>query len=243
MPGRDEKTRGVVLVSGAGSGIGDALARRFALERYVVVGCGRHAGRLNILARSIGRAGGIFIPVACDIRDEKGIRKIKRAVGSVGSVDILVNNAGVTYFKDFISTTAEEFDNIIETNVRGMFLLTKATLPAMLKRRQGLIINIFSFAAKTVYTGSSVYSASKSAGASLMTVLREEVRQQSIKILNVYPGATSTPMWSPRNRSRFEHRMMRPSEIAELVVRMVHLPASMMVEEIAFRPQRGDLRV
>ena len=76
-----------------------------------------------------------------------------------------------------------------------------------------------------------------------MNVLREEVRQSNIKILNVYPGATVTSMWSAKNRSRFQHRMMKPADIAELVVRIVHLPASMMVEEIAFRPQQGDLKV
>jgi NADP-dependent 3-hydroxy acid dehydrogenase YdfG len=158
-------------------------------------------------------------------------------------MEILVNNAGVTYFKELVSTTANEFDHVMDTNVRGMFLLTKAVLPSFLRRRRGLIINILSFAAKTVYTGSSIYSASKSAGSAMMGVLREEVRDKGIKILNVFPGAVSTPMWGTRNRARFEHRMIHPEEIAEYIVATAALPASMMVEEITLRPQRGDLKI
>ncbi len=233
----------MVLVSGAGSGIGKALALRFAHEGYVVAGCGRSAGRLHAVKKAIGKTGGSFYPIRCDIRNEVGVRRVVRSVASLGKVDILINNAGVTYFKDFTLTTAKEFDHVMETNVRGMFLLTKAMLPSMLKRRSGLIVNIISYASKTVYTGSSVYSASKSAAAAMMTVLREEVRQKNVKILNVYPGATVTSMWNPKDRSRFQHRMMKPADIAELIVRVVHLPASMMVEEVAFRPQQGDLRL
>jgi len=233
----------MVLVSGAGSGIGEAVARRFAREGYAVVGCGRNTDRLRALKKEIGKGGGRFIPIRCDVRNEASVRKVGKFVASLGNLDVLVNNAGVTYFKNFALTSTKEFDAVMETNVRGMFLLTKTMLPSMLKRRSGLIINIISYAAKTLYTGSSVYSASKSAGATLMNVLREEVRQSNIKILNVYPGATVTSMWSAKNRSRFQHRMMKPADIAELVVRIVHLPASMMVEEIAFRPQQGDLKV
>jgi len=242
LPSRRKPSR-VVLVSGAGSGIGGALARRFAEEGCLVIGFGRNAARLNALAKTVNRSSGDFIPVRCDVRSEASIRTAWRKITQLGNVDILVNNAGVTYFKDLVSTTTQEFDEIMETNVRGMFLLTKAVLPSMMKRRTGLIMNILSFAAKTVYTGSGVYSASKSAGAAMMNVLREEVRDKNIKILNVYPGATVTSMWSARHRSRFRHRMMLPEEIAEYLVRTADLPASMMVEEIAFRPQQGDLRV
>jgi len=171
------------------------------------------------------------------------MRAVERTLSGLGPADILVNNAGVTYFKEFASTTVKEFDYLMETNLRGMFLMTKAVLPSMLKRRKGLVINILSYAAKTVYTGSSIYSASKSAGAAMMRVLREEVRKKGIKVLNVYPGAIETPMWSARNRARFSMRMMQPEEIAEFIVAAAALPASVMLEEVALRPQQGDLRI
>ena len=243
MPSRDHRTTRIVLVSGAGSGIGEALARRFACEGDVVIGYGRNAARLKTLANRISRSGGDFIPVQCDVRSEASIRAAARKVARLGKVDILVNNAGVTYFKDFISMTTKEFDHVMETNVRGMFLLTSAVLPSMLKMRRGLIINILSYAAKTVYTGSSVYAASKSAGAAMMSVLREEVRDKNIKVVNVYPGASVTPMWSVKARSRFKHRMMRPEDVAEFIVATAGMPVSIMVEEIAFRPQLGDLKI
>lgn len=243
MPSKGHSRERVVLISGAGSGIGEALARRFAVEGCTVVGFGRNTLRLNSLQRHIATSGGSFFPFRCDIRSETSVRAAFKKMGRLRRVDILVNNAGVTYFKDFVATSAKEFDEVMETNVRGMFLLTRAVLPFMMKRRRGLIINILSFAAKTVYTGSSVYAASKSAGAAMMGVLREELRNRKIKILNVYPGATVTAMWSAGNRSRFQHRMTRPEDIADFIVRTADAPASMMVEEIALRPQKGDLRV
>lgn len=238
-----QQTQRVVLVSGAGSGIGEALARRFAQDGCTVIGCGRNVSRLNEVRKEIKGEGGTFIPVRCDVRVEANVLAAWRKINKLGRVDILVNNAGVTYFKDFASTTMKEFDEVMETNVRGMFLLSKAVLPSMMKRRKGLIINILSFAAKTLYTGSGVYSASKSAGEAMMNVLREEVRGKGIKILNVYPGATVTPMWSAKHRSQFSRRMILPAEVADYVVKTANAPDSMMVEEIVFRPQQGDLKV
>jgi len=243
MPSNKNRRDRIVLISGAGTGIGEALAQRFARKGYVVAGMGRNIARLNALKGRIHRDKGIFIPLQCDVRRESDVRSAVRKISRLGTMEILVNNAGVTYFKELVSTTANEFDHVMDTNVKGMFLLTKAVLPSFLRRRRGLVINILSFAAKTVYTGSSIYSASKSAGSSMMGVLREEVRGKGIKILNVYPGAVATPMWGARNRARLEHRMIHPEEIAECIVGTAALPASMMVEEIALRPQRGDLKI
>jgi len=209
-PSPARKKAKVVLISGAGTGIGEALAQRFARNGYVVAGIGRNAARLRAVKKKVDSRQGIFVPFSCDVRSERSVRSVMKKVSRLGTIAVLVNNAGVTYFRDFISMRAKEFDNVMDTNVKGMFLLTNAVLPLFVRRRNGLVINILSYAAKTVYTGSSIYSASKSAGAAMMNVLREEIRDKGIKILNVYPGAVITPMWSARNRTRFHRRMMKP---------------------------------
>ena len=106
-----------------------------------------------------------------------------------------------------------------------------------------MIVNIQSFAAKTTYTGSSVYSASKSGGVALMDCLRAEVRSKGLKVLNVYPGATLTPMWNLRQQKRYAKVMMTPAEVAWKIFEATRLPESMMIEELVLRPQIGDLKV
>jgi NADP-dependent 3-hydroxy acid dehydrogenase YdfG len=165
------------------------------------------------------------------------------ALSEVGSLDILINNAGVTYFKNFESTTIEEFDEVVGTNLRGLFLTTKGTLPSMLLKRSGTIINILSYAGRTVYTGSSAYAASKAGAAAMMDVLRAETRQKGIKIVNVYPGAVLTPIWHAKHRERYSERMMKPEEVATVVYEISCQPAGMMTEEVVLRPQGGDLQV
>lgn len=180
----------------------------------------------------------------CDVRRDRDVRNVTRKLSARGIVpDVLVNNAGVTVFKSFRETSAKEFDDILDTNLRGQFLLTKASLSGMIRRRRGVVVNILSMAAKTVYTGSSVYSASKAAGAALMNVVREEVREKGIHVVNVYPGAVLTPMWSAAHRRTFARRMMRPEEIAGLIYEAVTAGPRAMVEELVIRPLQGDLKV
>lgn len=161
--------------------------------------------------------------------------------GTIGTPDILVNNAGVTVFKEFVQTSVEEFDDIINTNLRGSFLTTKLILPLMIERRKGTILNVVSFAAKTTYTESSAYAASKAGMAAMMEGLRAEVRSKGIKIVNVFPGAVLTPIWHSKVRARHGRTMLTAEETANMIVSISCQPSSMMVEEIVIRPQGGDI--
>ena len=193
-----------------------------------------------LIEQSHHNEGGSCLPLALDVSDEQSVVEGLKTL-SGGKVDILINNAGVTSFKDFSDMSVREFDAIIDTNLRGLFLMTRQVLPGMLKRRKGIIVNILSFAAKTVYTGSSVYSASKAGAEALMNGLRAEVRGRGIKVVNVFPGAVETPMWSPGARKRFRNDMMNANELADLVFHSTLHANTMMLEEIVMRPQIGDL--
>lgn len=234
----------IVWISGASSGIGKALVELFVTEGEIVVASARSRRSLISLQRSLAGSPGECVPLVCDIRTERSVRSAARRIAArFKRVDVLVNNAGVTLFKDFAQTSVKEFDHVIGTNLRGSFLATKCVLPGMLRRKSGMIVNIQSFAAKTTYTGSSVYSASKSGGVALMDSLRAEVRGNGIKVLNVYPGATLTPMWSPLHQKRYAKAMMTPADVARKIFEATRLPESMMIEELVLRPQMGDLKV
>jgi len=239
-----EDGRRVVVVTGASSGIGRSLAQAFAKAGDLVVACGRDRRRLEQLSDFVAAAGFDCRSVAFDLRSERETSQaIRRILRREGRIDVLVNNAGVTVFKDVASTTTKEFDDILDTGLRAPFLMTKAVLPHFMKRGGGMVINILSYASKTTYTKSGVYSAAKAGAEALMNVLREEVRRSGISVVNVFPGAVETPMWSDAHRSKYRHQMMRPEVVAAAVVLASKQPSGTMIEELTIRPQAGDLRV
>ncbi|MFH0992330.1 MAG: SDR family oxidoreductase [bacterium] len=231
-----------VLITGASSGIGAALAKQF----------GKNGDRVFALARTLGSMEDLrpffqspethFFPYQCDLQQTTQVIKVASAIlKNHGWVDILIHNAGVTYFKDFLDTSLEEYDHVFNTNLRAVFVLTQAILPAMIERKAGTIVNIASYAAKAVYAKSSVYTASKIAMEGMMNVLRSEVRGKGIHITNVFPGAVLTSIWHPKHQERFGHQMLMPDHVANIVFEITCQPPSVMAEEITIRPQGGDL--
>jgi 3-oxoacyl-[acyl-carrier protein] reductase len=239
---KDKQPR-VVWITGASTGIGYALSELFASRGDVVIASARTESKLTTLRQRISAVGGECTIIVCDVQNEPSVSKaISQILATQSHIDILINNAGVTYFKDFKSTSVEEFDHVMNTNLRGTFLTTQAVLPEMLRNRNGLVINILSYAVKEVYTKSAAYTASKAGTEAMMNVLRAEVRQKGINIVNVYPGAVSTPIWALKQRKKFESKMLTPIHIAEMLYQVSICPPSLMVEEIVLRPQDGDLQ-
>ena len=236
------QSRGLVWLTGASSGIGYALAREFGSNNFAVIVSGRRATSLRRLRDRITSEGGEAHVIVCDVRRELSVNSAARKiVRSFGVPDILVNNAGVTVFKKFVDTSVREFDSIVNTNLRGSFLTTKALLAKMIRRRSGIILNIVSFAAKTTYTESSAYAASKAGVTAMMEGLRAEVRGKGKKIVNVFPGAVLTPIWRPNVRMKYGDQMLAPEEVAKMIFAASRQPLKLMVEEIVIRPQRGDI--
>jgi NADP-dependent 3-hydroxy acid dehydrogenase YdfG len=234
----------VVWITGASSGIGRALAERFVSQGDTVIATARSLANLTILQEQLSSSLGSCAIYQCDVSSEEQVRATAGALlAKFGTLDILINNAGVTYFKDFINTSTAEFDEVVATNLRGLFLTTKAVLPKMLENKSGSIINVLSYAAKTTYTGSSAYATSKAGAEAMMNVLRAETRDKGIKIVNVYPGAVFTSIWHPKHREKYGHQMMQPADVAQVVYKLSCEPPSVMIEDIIIRPQVGDLRV
>ncbi|GAB1441651.1 SDR family oxidoreductase [Ignavibacteriales bacterium] len=228
-----------IWVSGASSGIGKAIVKEALLMGHSVVATSRSIEKLQLLKEELSSE--LLIISECDVADSKSLQEFYKKTFSENGPDALVNSAGITVFKNGAETSILEVDGIIKTNLLGSVYAIQSVLPAMIAKKSGTILNISSVAAIKVLKGSSIYSASKAGLLQYSRVLREEVRQHNIRVIDVLPGATETPIWDEKVRNRHRERMMSPSDVAELVVRILSDAGNMVVEEIVLRPVTGDL--
>ena len=232
----------VVWVTGASSGIGKAIAEKFSKEGCIVVVTARRKFRLDGIVKEIRLADREATAFVCDVTSGRSVYSTAEKIREkYGTIDLQINNAGATVFKSFLDTETKDYDNVIDTNLKGPFLCMKAVLPQMIKKKSGYIINILSVAANTTFENSSVYSASKSGLQAMATCIRKEVRKHNIKICNIYPGAVETDMWDSKARQQFRKRMMSPADIGEIVFDVYNKPERLMIEDLVVRPVRGDL--
>jgi sepiapterin reductase len=232
----------VIWVTGASRGIGAAIARAFAAISAHVVLSGRNVKELDRNTRKIRLLGQKASFLKCDVTSEASVRRAyKSIVKQYHVVDVLVNNAGITCFKSFENTTTADFDSILATNLRGAFLCTKSVLPAMVKRRDGVIINIVSVAATTTFENSSAYAAAKAGMLAMSRGLRSEVRKKGVRVMDILSGAVETEMWSNADQKKYHEKMMQPEDVADVVVSAFRQPQRVLVEEIVIRPSEGDL--
>ena len=234
--------RPVVVVMGASRGIGFEIAKQFASIGCEVCLCGRTKRELHRGVGEIVRLGGRARAYSCDVTVPASMLSVMKSIRKqIGEIDVLVNNAGVTAFKSFLDTTLKEFDEIIDTNLRGHIHCIKAVLPSMVKRNGGWIINIISTAAIKTFEHASAYTAAKAGMLGLAKVLREETRKHGVKVINILPGPTRTQMWSAANLKKHSRRMMNPKSVAEAVLAAYQMPDDVVVEEMVIRPVGGDL--
>jgi NAD(P)-dependent dehydrogenase (short-subunit alcohol dehydrogenase family) len=174
--------------------------------------------------------------VVCDATDATSVHA---AAAAIGAVDVLVNNAGRFLGRSFLEISIEEFDDLIATNLRSLFLVSKAFVPAMVKRKRGHIFNMSSVAGLQSYPGGAGYCPAKFAVTGLTSVMRDELREFSIQVTGVFPGATHTPSW--KGSGVPASRMMPAKSVARAIVDAWKLGPGTVVEEIILRPPKGDL--
>ncbi|HEU5422684.1 MAG TPA: SDR family NAD(P)-dependent oxidoreductase, partial [Nitrolancea sp.] len=196
MTAAGEELRGkIALVTGAGSGIGRAIALRFAAEGATVALAGRTRETLEASARAIGAAA---LPVPLDVTDPESVAAGVLAVGQrLGPVDILVNNAGIGTTKSVVDVEPEEWERVFAVNVRGVYLCTRAVLPGMLERGSGTIVNIASALGLVGVPGRAAYAASKGAVIALTKQVAVEYAAQGIRCNCICPGTVDSP-WVTR---------------------------------------------
>jgi 3-oxoacyl-[acyl-carrier protein] reductase len=225
------------LVTGAGRGIGKAIALALAREGASVVASARTIIEIDSVAAEIRSSGGRAAAVRADLRDPAQIARLAEAAAAeFGPVDILINNAGLGHFARVESLTLEQFDEMWEVNVRAAFLLTRALLPAMIRRGSGDVVNIASLAGRNSFTGGAGYSSTKWALIGFARSLMLEVRERNIRVITLCPGSVDTGFAGPGGGAPRPGVNPTAEDIAAVTIDALRMPRHVMVSEIDIRP-------
>jgi 3-oxoacyl-[acyl-carrier protein] reductase len=226
------------LVTGATQGIGRATALALGRAGYRVGVCARTAARVDELVADLGKEG-IDVAGACaDVGDAaQAARAVEQITARIGEIGVLVNNAGVLIAKPFEEMTIEDWDATMATNVRSLFLMTRAVLPAMRRRREGSVVNVASLAGRNGFAGGTAYTASKHAVLGFSRSLMLEVRKDNVRVITVCPGSVDTSLIRDQPMLRSDpKRILRPEDIADTILHALLLPARALVSELDIRP-------
>ncbi|MFZ0759762.1 MAG: SDR family NAD(P)-dependent oxidoreductase [Candidatus Sulfotelmatobacter sp.] len=226
----------VAVVTGAGRGIGAAIARELSRLGGIVVLCGRTRAGLDSTAQAIAEASGKAEVVVCDVTSLPSVEAAARHVeAALGRVDILVNNAGIGGFGGPLHQLAPEaWEQILNTNLRGVFYTTRAFAGMMIRAGSGHIINISSLAGKNALPNGAAYAASKWGLNGLSYSLAEELRGHNIRVAVISPGSTNTEL-SP-HVGKDPAKMLQPEDVAHAVAMLVTQSPQSFVSEILLRP-------
>lgn len=226
----------IAVVTGGGRGIGAAIARKLASMGANTVICGRTLPALQETARSITAAGGQCETLTCDVADLHSVEDLAaRIEKTFQRTDILVNNAGVGSFSTPLhQLPPEEWEKVMNTNLRGVYYTIRAFAPMMIRASAGDIINISSLAGKNALPNGAAYSASKWGLNGLTYSVAEELRGYNIRVSVVCPGSVDTEL-SPHT-GRNKSRMLRPDDVAHVVAMLVTQAPQSFASEILLRP-------
>jgi len=232
----------IVLITGATSGIGEACARRFANEGHDLILTGRNTERLKALKDELEYFDSRVLTLAFDVRDKHA------AVSAIGSlddhwshIDILINNAGLALgLEKEYEGDPDDWETMIDTNIKGLLTMTRLVVPGMVKRNHGHVINIGSVAGDVAYAGGNVYCATKAAVKALTDGLRIDLVDTCVKVTNVKPGLVETNFsvtrfHGDRQRAATVYKGIKPltgDDIADVVYYAAQLPAHVQLAEV-----------
>lgn len=231
------------FVTGATSGFGKAIAKKFAEAGYKVIINGRRADRLQSLAEELTQKYLAPVHIASfDVRDKDAVFKAVEAFPSEFQyVDVLVNNAGLALGRDYFEDARiEDWETMIDTNLKGLLYVTRAVLPKMVERSSGHIINIGSVAGKEVYEKGNVYCGTKHAVTALSEAMRIDLLKNKIKVTAIHPGAANTEFSAVRFKGNMElaesvykgYEPLKAEDIADIVLYCVSLPERVVINDL-----------
>jgi 3-oxoacyl-[acyl-carrier protein] reductase len=225
----------VAVITGASAGIGEACAHALAGAGASLVLTARRSERLDALKAALESGGASVAIVAGDARDERtAIETVKAALESFGRIDILVNNAGAGNYKNLVDTSADEYDELMDTNVRSTFLFTRHVVPVMVTQHSGTILMISSMAGVYGFGGEAVYCMTKFAQVGFAQALDRELRTSGIKVGAICPGGVKTEFALGKGRTESgvaASDMLEPADVASVVLMAcTQSPGSRIIE-------------
>jgi 3-oxoacyl-[acyl-carrier protein] reductase len=226
------------LITGATEGIGRATV--FALGRagYKVGVCARTEPKVRQLLEDLRREGIEAAGAPADVSQPDQVAQlVDNVTRALGPINALVNNAGVLIAKPFEELTLEEWDTTMSTNVRSLYLVTRAVLPPMRSRKQGIIVNVASLAGRNGFVGGTAYTASKHAVLGFSRSLMLEVRKDNVRVVAICPGSVDTSLLrdQPMLKSEPSH-ILQPEDVAATILHALTLPDRALVSELDIRP-------
>jgi NAD(P)-dependent dehydrogenase (short-subunit alcohol dehydrogenase family) len=235
MPDAKPLAKQVALITGASRGIGLAIAHRLGQMGARLALCARDGGRLQKAVAGLHAEGIEAHGWPADVTQSSHItRLLEQTRAQLGELDILVNNAGIGVFGPAHEQSEADWDRVHDTNLKAVFLLSKAVAPQMIARRRGHIVNISSLAGKNVFAGGGIYCASKWGLQGLTGCMAEDLRQYGIRVSAVCPGSVHTD-FSPHPGKAAE-RMLQPDDVAHVVAMLVTQSPTGFASEVLLRP-------
>jgi 3-oxoacyl-[acyl-carrier protein] reductase len=225
-----------VLITGGSSGIGAAIAFACAAEGARIALASRSRVKLESVADRLPKAEVHLVPGDVGVEDEV-VDMVESTCKHFGSIDLLVNNAGMGIFKPLTELSVEDFDTVINTNLRGVFLCTRTVLPIMYEQGSGTIITISSLAGRHGFAGGGAYCASKFGVMGLMESVFHEARSRNVRVITISPGSVDTAFFdeaqtTPPNRDN----ILRAEDVADTVIFAATLPERALIRELDIRP-------
>ena len=223
------------LVTGASRGIGLAIARRLAELGARLSLCARDATRLESAAAALRKEGFEALAMIADVTHANEIQSfVDRTHRELGPIDILINNAGIGRFGPAHQMSETDWDAVLDTNLKSVFLVTRAVAPGMIERKRGHIVNISSLAGKNAFANGGIYCASKWGLMGLTACMAEDLRAHNIRVSAVCPGSVATD-FSPHT-GRDTSKLLQPDDVAHAVATLVTQAPQSFISEIDLRP-------
>jgi len=245
----------VALITGASSGIGEATARELAARGATVAIAARRADRLETLAGEITQAGGTALPIETDVTDQEQVRAmVQQTVDSFGRLDTVINNAGVMLLGPIEDAPTQEWDRMIDLNLKGLLYVAHAALPHLLAaaeqepRQIADLVNISSVAGRIAGKNSGVYNLTKFGVGAVSESLRQEVTGRHVRVCIVEPGAVDTEL-PGHNRPEIQELLlarigdierMESEDIADAIAYVVTRPRRTSINELLIRPTEQE---
>jgi len=237
MPSHDVLEGKVALVTGANRGIGLAIARRLGQMGARVSICARDQSKLEQSAASLRGDGIETLAIPADItRAEQISFLVQKTQQELGPIDILVNNAGIGAFRPFHEFAEADWDRVLDTNLKSVFLLCRAVAPEMIRRQTGHIVNISSLAGKNTFANGAIYCASKWGLMGLSGSMAEDLRGYGIRVSTICPWSVATEFAGQSKKD--PSKALQPDDIAHAVAALVTQSAGSFISEVHLRPTR-----
>ena len=228
------------VITGASSGVGKSLAIQLSDAGYKVVLAARSEDKLNAIAEEIQKMGGNCLVVPTDVSQPEQINNLKDRTLEYGDVFVVINNAGLGKFCKIEDVTLEDWNRQLDVNLRASFLVSQAFIPGMKRRKKGTLVFMNSVAGKKGYPYSAAYVASKYGMRGLADSLREELREDNIKVISIHSGAVDTPFWDGAGVNFPREEMLDTNTLAQSIVHAIQSPGNFTIEELVVRRTAGD---